>query len=114
MSSTPATIAPTSNPVLMLPADAPPQILEVRIASEVSPGQMVTGSVVASSNVASVEVRVSTYSMAMTKVGVGCFMLTASVPRLPFFLRNQTYTVLVIARNTRGDAVTQTLRVTVH
>lgn len=86
----------------------------MQIVGEVIPGQLVTGSVVASSNVASVEARVSTYSMPLTKVGVGCFMLSGSVPRLPFFLRNRTYTVYIIARNTRGDAVTQTLRVTIH
>ncbi len=80
----------------------------------VTGGETVDGSVVASSNVASVEVRVAGYSRVMEKTGEGHFTIAISVPHLPFFLRNRTYTLYVIARNTRGDAVTDSLPITVR
>ena len=60
-----------------------------------------TGHVTTSSNVASVEVRIATYSIVMQKTGVGAFAIDYSVADVPFFLRG-TYTMHVIARNTAG------------
>jgi len=66
-----------------------------------------------SSNVASVEVRVAGYSMNMSKVGIGRFALMYTVPSVPFFF-NGTYSLQVIARNTRGDQAQRTLPIKVH
>lgn len=108
-----ATPSPASEPVRA--PDAAPQIFEVQLPSAVvHPGQSVVGNVVTSTNVATVEVRVARYSVAMLKVGEGRFTLTMTVPHLPFFLRWRTYTVAVIAHNARGDAVEQTLPITVR
>lgn len=95
-------------------ANAPPQILGMSLsASVVHPGQVVSGSVETSTNVASVEARIAGYSASLSKVGAGRFALTYRVPNVPFFLR-RTYTIQVIARNARGDAVSSSLPVTVQ
>jgi len=62
---------------------------------------MLSGTVLTSSNVASVEVRVATYSFVLTKTDVGHFEGNAHVPRIPFFI-GRNFTLLVIARNTAG------------
>lgn len=49
----------------------------------------------------------------MRKVGTGHFALTYTVPNLPFFL-HRTFTIDVIARNTRGDATSTQVPITVH
>jgi hypothetical protein len=49
----------------------------------------------------------------MRKVGVGKFALTYRVPPLPFFL-HRTYSIEIIARNTRGDAVKTAVPITVR
>jgi hypothetical protein len=76
-------------------------------------GDVVSGTVETSSNVASVEARIGGYGARMEKIGVGKFHLTYRVPNLPFFLHH-TYTIEIIARNTHGDAVTSSLPITVR
>lgn len=105
----------TPPPVTELAPDAAPEILAVEIPSQtVVGGETVIGTVIASSNVASVEVRVAGYSRSMDKIGEGQFTISVTVPRLPLLLRNRTYTLQIIARNTRGDAVAQALPITVR
>ena len=70
----------------------------------VHPGDHVFGRVVTTSNVASVEARIGGYAVSLVKVGVGRFELTYTVAPLPWFIRGN-FTMQVIARNTRGDAV---------
>jgi hypothetical protein len=111
-----ATLAPTNlmPPVVREPANAPPRILAMSISTPVAHGgDIVSGTVETSSNVASVEARIGGYGTAMQKVGVGRFHLAYRVPRLPFFL-HRTYTIEVIARNTHGDAVTSSVPITVR
>ncbi len=92
-----------------------PQIVSVMLPTNVvHSGETVTGEVIASSNVASVEVSVAGYSEAMQKVAPGHFTLSVVVPRLPFFLRNHTYTLVVSAHNSRGDTVSQSVPVTLR
>jgi hypothetical protein len=96
------------------PADAPPQILSLSISTPVAHGgQIVSGTVETSSNVASVEARIAGYSSTMQKIGVGKFALSYRVPRLPFFL-HKTYMIQVIARNTRGQAVSTAVPITIR
>ncbi|HEY8313232.1 MAG TPA: hypothetical protein VIG51_03580 [Candidatus Baltobacteraceae bacterium] len=103
--------APT---VAMLPPNAAPRIHAVALSSSiVSAGQGVSGTVTTSSNVASVVARVAGYALPMRKVGTGHFALTYTVPNLPFFL-HRTFTIDVIARNTRGDATSTQVPITVH
>jgi hypothetical protein len=95
-------------------SDAPPQILALQIPSTtVFGGETFNCGVVASSNVASVEIRAAGYSQVMQKVAPGRFTAAITVPRLPFFLR-KTYTIDVIARNSEGDATSATIPITVR
>ncbi|HET9097517.1 MAG TPA: hypothetical protein VFN37_12700 [Candidatus Baltobacteraceae bacterium] len=111
-----ATLAPHAasvKPLLEAP-DAPPRILAMSLSTPVAHGgDIVSGTVETSSNVASVEARIAGYSSTMQKVGMGRFALTYRVPNLPFFL-HRTYTIEVIARNSRGDAVRSSVPITVR
>ena len=111
-----ATLGPhaISVPAVREAPDAPPRILAMSISTPVAHGgDVVSGTVQTSSNVASVEARIAGYSSSMQKVGVGKFVMSYRVPKLPFFL-HRTYTIEVIARNTRGDAVTSSVPITIR
>ncbi|HXM06080.1 MAG TPA: hypothetical protein VN936_01385 [Candidatus Acidoferrum sp.] len=94
-------------PVVMLPPDAAPQIQWIALSSTTPrSGDTLAVTVLASSNVASVELRVGGYGMGMNKTDVGRFESTSQVPKLPFFM-NHNVTLQVIARNTAGVAIEQ-------
>jgi hypothetical protein len=100
---------PRASLVPNLPPDAAPQILSVAISRHaVQPGDRVTGKVLTSSNVASVEARIGGYAVTLNKVGVGRFTFTYTVGPLPWFIHGN-YTMQVIARNTRGDAARRSI-----
>jgi hypothetical protein len=116
MPSVQVTLAPSAQEVhpIAEPADAPPRILAMTMSSSVvHSGDVVSGTVQTTSNVASVEARIAGFSSALRKVGVGTFTLSYRVPRLPFFLK-RTWTIDVVARNTRGDAVRSSIPITVR
>jgi len=114
VSKSPAAIASPAPPVVVSSPNAAPQIIAVSISSPVvTGGQIVTGTVETSSNVASVDARIAGYSSTLAKVGVGRFALSYRVPNLPFFL-HRTYAIQVIARNARGDSVSSSLPITVR
>lgn len=93
--------------VIMLPPDAPPQILWIAISSTAPrAGDTLTVAVLTSSNVASVELRVGGYGSGMTKTDVGHFQLASTVPKLPFFM-GHNLTLQIIARNTAGVTAQQ-------
>ncbi|MBV8345775.1 MAG: hypothetical protein JO190_12400 [Candidatus Eremiobacteraeota bacterium] len=103
-----------THPVPRVAPDAAPQILAIAVSeTTVRPGDRVSGSVVTSSNVASVEARIGGYAMSMSKTGVGRFALTYTVAPLPWFVRGN-FTLQVIARNARGDAATRAIPLTVR
>jgi len=77
------------------------------------PGQTISGTVLTSSNVASVEVRIATYSIDMQKVGVGRFAMAYTVPNVPVFFRGN-YTMQVIARNSAGDQASRGIPITIR
>ena len=100
--------------VSRLSPDAAPRILEVAVSeTTVHPGDTVSGSVVTSSNVASVQARIGGYAMTLANTGVGRFALTYTVAPLPWFIRG-TFNMRVIAKNTRGDTVERTIPLTVR
>ncbi len=76
-------------------------------------GDTISGTVVTSSNVASVEARIATFSISVPKVGVGRFALNYVVPNVPFFVRG-TYPMTLVARNTAGVAVERVIPITVQ
>ncbi len=94
--------------------NAAPQILAIAVSeTTVQRGDRVSANVLTSSNVASVEARIGGYGMTLSKVGVGRFTLAYTVGQLPWFLRGN-FTMQVIARNTRGDAVARAIPLTVR
>ena len=96
------------------PPDAPPRILAMSLSTPVARGgDVVSGTVETSSNVASVEARIAGYSSPMQKISTGKFALSYRVPHLPFFL-HKTYMIQVIARNTRGQAVSTAVPITIR
>ena len=114
----PATPAPvptaTPTPVPVVAPDAPPEIVGFSLsATTVHPGDVLSGSVTASSNVASVEVRVAGYSYVMTKIAPGQFALAVTIPNIPKMFR-RTYPLVAIARNTRGDATQRETQITIR
>ena len=115
-----ATVVPTAtpaNPHKLIPiraATAAPKIVSVTMSqSTMHPGQTISGMVVTSSNVASVEVRIVTYSIDMQKTGVGRFAMAYTVPNIPVFLRGH-YTMQVIARNSAGERDTRAIPITIR
>jgi hypothetical protein len=93
--------------IVMLPPDAAPQIQWISLSSTTPrSGDSLAVTVLASSNVASVELRVGGYGMGMNKTDVGRFESMSQVPKLPFFM-NHNVTLQVIARNTAGVAIEQ-------
>jgi hypothetical protein len=124
--ASPTQAAPTTTPAVVahverlasrvprLPPDAAPRILAVDVSeTTVHPGDTVSGSVVTSSNVASVQARIGGYAMPLSKVGVGRFALTYTVAPLPWFVRGN-FTMRVIAKNTRGVTVERQIPLTVR
>ena len=113
-SATPAP-TPTPTPAAAVAApDARPQIVNVALSkTTVHGGDTVAGEVVTSTNVASVEVRIAGFSMSVPRMSPGHFALSYTVPNVPFFL-HKTYDMDVIARNSRGDAATTSLPITVR
>jgi hypothetical protein len=109
-----ATAVPKRVAIPRLPSDAPPQILSVAISeTTVHSGDTVSGTVLTTSNVASVEVRVANFGRGLSKTGVGRFSLTYPVGNLPFFVRG-TYSMRVIARNTAGTSTETSVPITVR
>jgi hypothetical protein len=86
------------------PNDAPPQILGMRLSSlDVRRGEHWSGWFVTGTNVASVEVRTSLFSINVPHVAPGRFEFTLDVlDTPPIFVRS--YHLRVIARNSAGDA----------
>jgi len=85
------------------PNDAPPKMLGMRFSSlDVRRGEHWSGRFVTSTNVASVEVRTSLFSINVPHVGPGRFQFTLDVlDTPPIFVRS--YRLRVIARNSAGD-----------
>jgi hypothetical protein len=77
------------------------------------PGDVVKCIVLTSSNVASVEVRVSGFGFNLPKTGVGHFEGSYRVPSIPFFISHRL-TLRIIARNTAGVTTEQDLQMRIH
>jgi hypothetical protein len=91
----------------MLLPDASPRIVSVQLSNQtVHSGDTVSGIVITSSNVASVEARVANFSIGVPKVGVGRFSLDYVVPFVPFFFHGK-YDLTLIARDTAGHKTTR-------
>lgn len=85
--------------------DAPPRILGMRFSGEqVRRGKTWTGTIITSTNVASVEVRTNLFSIDVPRRTYGDFRFALRVYDVPpIFIR--AYRVRVIARNAAGESV---------
>jgi hypothetical protein len=89
--------------------DESPRILAMRFSSaEVRRGQTWSGTIVTSTNVASLEVRTNLFSINVPRRSYGDFRFTLRVYDVPpIFVR--AYRVRVIARNAAGQSVEEDL-----
>jgi hypothetical protein len=119
MQAASASPSPTPSPfatptILMLPPEAAPQILWFGLSSTTpKAGETLSVTVLTSSNVASVEVRVGGYGFNLPKTDVGHFEGAYAVPQLPFFM-NHNLAMQVIARNTAGVAATSNVQIQIR
>lgn len=113
-SATPlATPTPLPTP-LTLPPDAPPQILAVQLSDPVfHSGEHVTGTIITSTNVAAVEIRMMGRARRIPRTDFGVFEMSYTLPRIPFWMR-KTYTAQVIAMNTAGVEAERDVTVSVR
>ena len=86
-----------------MPPDAAPQLIRIWISSlTLEPGMWFDGIIVASTNVASVEVRTAAFSINASHVAPGVFRFNTRVLELPPLSRRHSYELSIIARNTAG------------
>ena len=69
----------------------------------IRPGTWFDGTIVGSTNVASVEVRTAAFSINSTHVAPGVYRFHMRVLELPPLSRRHWYELYIIARNTPGD-----------
>ena len=67
------------------------------------PGMWFDGTIVASTNVASVEVRTAAFSVNSAHVAPGLFRFHTLVLEVPALSRLRSYELYIIARNTAGE-----------
>jgi hypothetical protein len=84
--------------------NAPPRIVRVWFSTlTLRPGTWFDGTIVGSSNVASVEVRTAAFSINSRQMAPGIYHFHMRVLELPPLSRRHSYELYIIARNTPGD-----------
>ncbi|MBV9234177.1 MAG: hypothetical protein JO030_09050 [Candidatus Eremiobacteraeota bacterium] len=101
------TVGATASRALPTPAvaapEARPQILAIRFSTlTIRPGIWFDGTMICSTNVASVEVRTAAFSINSAHVAPGVYRFHTRVLELPPLSRRHWYELDVIARNTSG------------
>ncbi len=101
-----AQAAPSPSPLptpLVLPDNAPPQILAVMLSDPVfHSGETVSGTIVTSTNVASVQIHLAGHTVHIPQTHAGIWEWTYRLPHIPFFLRGR-YTAQIQASNGAGS-----------
>ena len=89
--------------------DSPPRIVAMNFSStDLQRGQTWSGTIITTTNVASVEVRTNLFSINVPRSGFGDFRFTLRIYDVPpIFIRG--YTVRVIARNAAGASTEEDL-----
>ena len=99
---------------LVLPSDAPPQILAVQLSDPVfHSGETISGTVVTSTNVQDVRVQLEGHAGHIPQTQPGIFALSYRLPPIPFFMRG-TYTAQVIATTAAGLSAERDVSVSVR
>ena len=82
---------------------APPQIVAMWFSTlTLHPGMWFDGTIVVSTNVASVEVRTAAFSINSAHVAPGLYRFHTRILEVPPFARRHSYELDIIARNTAG------------
>jgi hypothetical protein len=115
--ATPAVVARAAAPTpfgILRPHDKP-QIYSVSLStSSAGGGDLVSGTVVTSSNVASVVATVAGISSGVPKAGVGRFVMSYRLPAvIPPFIKG-AYTIVVTARNVDGVGTSSSVPIALH
>jgi hypothetical protein len=98
----------------VLPPNAPPQIVAVELSDPVfHSGETVSGTVITSTNVATVEVRVASQQRPLPQTAPGIFSMSYTMPKIPFFLRG-TYVAHIIALNSAGASTEKDVTVSLR
>ncbi len=112
-----ATPQPTATPLptpLLLPPEAPPQILAVQLSDPVfHSGEKVSGTIVTSTNVTSVEIHLAGHVAHVPRSEAGVWQWTYQLPRIPFFLWGR-YTAGVVALNAWGASAERDVQISVR
>jgi hypothetical protein len=83
--------------------DAPPRIVAVWFSTlTIDPGMWFDGTIIVSTNVASVEVRTAAFSINSAHVAPGIYRFHTRVLEVPPFSRRHSYELAIIARNAAG------------
>ena len=83
--------------------NAPPHIVRIWLSTlTLEPGIWFDGTIVASTNVASVEVRTAAFSINSTQMAPGIYRFHMQILELPPLSRRHSYELFIIARNTPG------------
>jgi hypothetical protein len=83
--------------------NAPPRIVRIWFSTlTIVPGSWFDGTILVSTNVASVEVRTAAFSINSTHVAPGIYRFHTHVLELPPLSRRHGYELYIIARNTPG------------
>jgi hypothetical protein len=94
---------------------APPRIVRIWMSSlTIQAGTWLDGTIVASTNVASVEVRTAAFSINSDHVGPGLFRFHTHVLELPPLGRRHVLDLSIIARNTAGVQTVEYASVTIE
>ncbi len=98
----------------VLPPEAAPQILAVRVSDPVfHSGEVVSGTVITSTNVVSVEVRFAGRTAHIPPASPGVWEMAYRLPRIPFFLRGN-YTAHIVAANSQGASTERDFTVAIR
>ncbi|HVN68697.1 MAG TPA: hypothetical protein VMU38_03460 [Candidatus Binatia bacterium] len=105
----PANLIVSQRPPSVLPTppvagpNARPRIVRMWVSTlTIEPGSWFDGTIVVSTNVASVEVRTAAFSINSTHVAPGIYTFHTHVLELPPLSRKHSYELYIIARNTPG------------
>ncbi|HEY6485995.1 MAG TPA: hypothetical protein VIX83_06410 [Candidatus Cybelea sp.] len=112
--SVPSNLTVSSKPPQPLPQapvarpNAPPQIVAIWFSTlTITPGSWFDGTIVGSTNVASVEVRTAAFSINSKQIAPGVYHFHMRVLELPPLSRRHWYELFIIARNTPGEQLVE-------
>ena len=95
----------------VLPSDAVPKILAVQMSDDVlHSGEMVSGTIVTSTNVTDVAVNLAGRTGHIPQASPGIFRMVYRLPNIPFFLRGR-YTAHITATNAQGASAQRDITV---